>query len=61
MPRPRKKDTVSATAPATDFAPDTVLVTVELDPETYKQIEQQAESWGYTIEQWLMESIAEKL
>ena len=61
MPRPRKKDTVSDTAPATDFAPDTVLVTVELDPETYKQIEQQAESWGYTIEQWLMESIAEKL
>ena len=61
MPRPRKKDTVSATAPATDFAPDTVLVTVELDPETYKQIEQQATSWGETVQEWLMVAIHEKL
>lgn len=36
-------------------------VTIELPPETYAQIEQQAIGWGETVQEWLMEAIYEKL
>ena len=38
-----------------------VPVTIMLDPETHKQIEQQAANWGETVQEWLMEAIHEKL
>ena len=38
-----------------------VPVTIMLDPETHKQIEQQATSWGETVQEWLMEAIEQKL
>lgn len=40
---------------------ESVSITIELPPETYAQIEQQATGWGETVQEWIMEAIHEKL
>ena len=54
---PSKAKTAKPKEEAPPPAKSTVTVSLEVTPEQYAQAERIAQSWGYTVDEWLRETV----